>query len=257
MKAINLLWIIGSVGLTSVIFSFCHGNTTGMKEIPDQQKGFAVVELFTSEGCSSCPAADETIIRLSKEFTERVYFLCYHVDYWDYTGWKDEFANAKFTDRQEKYAGMLGVQSIYTPQAVVNGERELVGSRENRLRELINEDLKNEKAPVIELSAKENKPGNIAVSCHAPFNEGLLLNIALVQRSAATNVKRGENSGRKLNHCNIVRDLETIELKTDGTCHLDFKIPSGLKAEDMEVISFLQDKKNLKMIGASRIGIAK
>lgn len=214
------------------------------------------MELFTSEGCSSFPPADETIIRLSKEFPEHVYFLSYHVDYWDYIGWKDEFANASFTDRQEKYARVLNVQSIYTPQAVVNGERELVGSREDRLRALIQEELSNESLLLIRLSAKESGPGNVAVTCTVPLKKDLLLNIALVQRSAATSVKRGENSGRTLKHCNIVRGLRTIELKTDSTFQLDLKIPAGLKTENLEVISFLQNKSNLKIVGALGMGIA-
>src|SRR5258706_12849303 len=139
----TLLFLTGSIALAGLSFSFCNSKATKKITHPAGGNGFAVVELFTSEGCSSCPPADEAMIRLAKEFPEHVYFLGYHVDYWDQLGWKDEFSNADYTERQQHYSTVFGENSIYTPQAIVNGEKELVGSREGELRNIIQQDLKN------------------------------------------------------------------------------------------------------------------
>src|ERR1700749_4412386 len=92
-------------------------------------KGFAVVELFTSEGCSSCPDADALIARVQQQDKDLpVYVLAYHVDYWNRLGWKDAFSDAAYTDRQKRYASWLKLTSIYTPQVVVNWQTQFVGS---------------------------------------------------------------------------------------------------------------------------------
>src|SRR5258706_14663017 len=138
---LTFLFLNGSFGMAGLIFSFCNSKATKKITHPAGGNGFAVVELFTSEGCSSCPPADEAMIKLAKEFPEHVYFLAYHVDYWDYIGWKDQFSNADYTKRQDKYAEEFKLNSIYTPQVVINGEKELVGSRESKIRTDIQQEL--------------------------------------------------------------------------------------------------------------------
>src|ERR1700709_1958776 len=104
--------------------------------------GFAVVELFTSEGCSSCPAADDVVAKVQNENNDKpVYILAYHVDYWNRLGWKDVFSDAAYSKRQNQYAAWLNLESIYTPQVVVNGNKEFVGSQESTLRSVIKDDL--------------------------------------------------------------------------------------------------------------------
>src|SRR5947209_3544323 len=93
---------------------------------PSSGPGFAVVELFTSEGCSSCPAADETLAKVAREYPENVYVLGFHVDYWDRLGWKDVYSSADYTNRQREYAQQFNLNSIYTPEVVVNGRVEFV-----------------------------------------------------------------------------------------------------------------------------------
>ena len=140
MRPICTIPIVGIMILTGLSFSI-SGNGP-VKEIAKAEPGFAVVELFTSEGCSSCPVADELAIALSKEYTKDVYFLGYHVDYWNYIGWKDRFSKADYTERQRQYAAVFRLNSIYTPQVVINGKKELVGSDHTRLRKAITEELK-------------------------------------------------------------------------------------------------------------------
>jgi hypothetical protein len=251
MKSVYIFSIIGSIILTSLFFSFCSSNATKKEKAPGPTNGFAIVELFTSEGCSSCPPADEAIIRLAGEFPEHVYFLGYHVDYWNYIGWKDEFSSPDYTERQNKYAEILGLSSVYTPQVIINGKKEFVGSRENELRTAIQQELNGPASPAIELTAKNTATGTISVSYKTANTGTGLLNIALVQLKATTNVKRGENSGHTLNHMNVVRSLKTIQVNKEIIADTDFKIPSGLLAKDLKVIAFIQDKKDMKITGAA------
>ncbi|MEO6849831.1 MAG: DUF1223 domain-containing protein, partial [Mucilaginibacter sp.] len=105
-------------------------------------KGFAVVELFTSEGCSSCPPADAVVAKVQKESANKpVYILAYHVDYWNRLGWKDVFSSPEYSARQNQYAHWLKLSSVYTPQVVVNGRTEFVGSEEGALRGAISTNL--------------------------------------------------------------------------------------------------------------------
>lgn len=249
MKPIITLSFISIIFLTALSFSF-RGNNTYRKAI-ESEMGFAVVELFTSEGCSSCPPADEAMINLAKEFSGNVYFLGYHVDYWDYIGWKDPFSSADYTERQRKYADAFGLSSIYTPQVVVNGEKEFVGSKENQLRATIQQELKGVAPVSIELNAKKDGTDIITVS-YVIANAGKVnLNIALIQVKATTNVKRGENRGHNLDHINIVRELKTIAVDKKANATVDFHIPSGLSSKDLKLIAFIQGKTNLKITGAT------
>jgi hypothetical protein len=249
MKPIITLSFVSCMIIAGLSFTF-HGDKKGYA-MSKAAAGFAIVELFTSEGCSSCPPADDVMIKLAKEFPEHVYFLGYHVDYWDYIGWKDAFASADNTERQRHYASVFGLSSIYTPQMVVNGEKEFVGSREGQLRNTIQEELKGPASSVIELTAKDNDAGTITVAYRAIMAGKASLNIALVQLMATTNVKCGENNGHRLNHINIVREIKTIAASKEAISTVDFKIPSGLSSKDIKLIAFIQDKNNLKITGAA------
>lgn len=202
--------------------------------------GFAVVELFTSEGCSSCPAADVVLAKIAAENKENVYVLGFHVDYWDRLGWKDAFSSAAYTQRQQEYGRVLRLSSIYTPQAIVNGEKELVGSDEKVLRSVIAEDLKKPGGKKIVLHA-QGVGAAINVNYQVADRGEDVLYIALVQAHAETRVGAGENNGRKLEHVNIVRDLKTAAAGGSGS--VDFLAPHGLAAKDCKVIAFLQRNK--------------
>ena len=229
-------------------FSNKHSETK-----PKTVSGFAIVELFTSEGCSSCPAADAAIIDLSERFSENVYFLGYHVDYWDYLGWKDEYSSKSFTKRQEQYANEFKLNSIYTPQVIVNGKTEFVGSDKNKLAQTITDELKNTTTVNIVLNAKPEGTDKIKVTYKiSGAHDNEQLNIALIQLMATTQVKRGENHDRELQHINIVRELKTINA-TDGS--MAFTLPPDLSAKDIKIIAFIQNKNNLSISGAAEAKI--
>jgi hypothetical protein len=214
--------------------------------------GFAVVELFTSEGCSSCPPADAVVAHLLKEYKNDVYVLGYHVDYWDNLGWKDAFSNAAYTNRQKDYAKFFKLSSVYTPQVIVNGAEQFVGSDETKLHAAINKDLKQMPAQTLSVAAKANADNMINVSYQTNSTNNNL-NIALIQLSTETRVQRGENHGATLHHINIVRNIKTIALK-GNTGDLTFNLPPGLSLKDCEVIAFTQDA-NMKITSAAKTDI--
>jgi hypothetical protein len=222
--------------------------------IDPNPKGFAVIELFTSEGCSSCPPADNLIAKLQKETEGKpVYILAYHVDYWNRLGWKDAFSDHAYSERQEKYAKWLNVQSVYTPQAVINGREELVGSEEGTMRKFVNNCL--QKSPSVMLSLTVAKPDQGKVNLHYKI-EGALednsLILAIVQKNAVSAVQKGENKGRTLSHVQIVRNMTTeiISHKNEGTSTIT--IPDILKNKSIEFIALIQDNKTGEITGATK-----
>jgi hypothetical protein len=218
----------------------------------DKDKGFAVVELFTSEGCSSCPPAEETVGHISHLYETNVYVLSFHVDYWDRLGWKDPFSDANHTKRQQRYGEAFHLRSVYTPQVILNGRAELIGSDENKMRDAIGKELANTPGEDFELSVKNIEGNTIAVAYKRKSNDDLNLYMALVQTQAVSDVKKGENAGKQLQHCNVVRDFKTF-YKSSGTGHL--KIPEGLAAKDCRVIAFLQGVNNGGITGAKELRI--
>ncbi|HEY4149949.1 MAG TPA: DUF1223 domain-containing protein [Chitinophagaceae bacterium] len=214
--------------------------------------GTALVELFTSEGCSSCPPADEAVAEAAKAHPGNVLVLCFHVDYWDRLGWKDAYSNAAWTARQNHYAEQMKLSSIYTPEAIVNGKTEFTGSDRNRLNKTIDQALKSPAPAPLALEAREGKDRTITVSYKLAALTGQSLNVALVQRNADTEVKKGENEGKRLHHINIVRDLRTMPATSGGVV---LHLPAGLGAADCEVIAFVQNNNTLAISAAAQASI--
>lgn len=247
--------VYGLTVMMLVLFSaaFTCADSSGKKNVAgnNANNGFAVVELFTSEGCSSCPPADNAVAKLLKEYSNNVYVLGLHVDYWDNLGWKDAFSSAAFTKRQGDYARIFKLGSVYTPQVVINGEEQFVGSDEKRLNASVEKDLQQTSLQTLSLTAKSNNNTiNVAYKTSSINNN---LNIALIQLSAESKVQRGENHGATLHHVNIVRDLQTMYLK-NSSGSISLNLPKGLTAKDCEVIAFIQDA-NMKITSASKTDI--
>ena len=218
--------------------------------------GFAVVELFTSEGCSSCPPADALIAQVQQEDKDLpVYILAFHVDYWNRLGWKDAFSDAAYSDRQRQYAAWLNLSSVYTPQVVVNGRQEFVGSESGALHTAIQSGLEQQGTVQLALTGLKLAGGRLDWQCRAEGLSGsshVGVVVALVERSAVTAVKAGENSGRTLSHVQIVRQLGmgSLDGKGDGAGKLEW--PAEIVPGEGEVIAFLQDRDNGKIIAATR-----
>lgn len=216
-------------------------------------KGFAVVELFTSEGCSSCPPADAAVTKLLKEHNDNIYVLGFHVDYWNYLGWKDNFSDAAYSARQELYGRVFHLESIYTPQIIVNGSKQFVGSNEAALRRTVNENLGQPVTTFVDLTAKSKDSHiNIAYKTNVGFSDQL--DIALVQLNAESKVQRGENAGKMLHHVNVVRGFKTIDLQS-STGNIDFILPQTSSTDNFIVIAFTQNKKSMKISAAAKAAI--
>jgi hypothetical protein len=165
-----------------------------------------VVELFTSQGCSSCPPADELLTELADQ--PGVVALSLHVDYWDYIGWKDIYASPQYTARQQRYADALNLRYVYTPQIVIDGRINVVGSHHAEVRDAIEAAAKRDRP--IEISFVMENGGKVIIpEGHAP-NEGATVWLAIYDREHLTEVKRGENAGRKLRNANVVRSFERL-----------------------------------------------
>ena len=195
-----------------LIFQFIFSSYKTPVNVPraiNSQEGFALVELFTSEGCSSCPPADEAVGRLNG-WKKNVFVLSYHVDYWNYLGWKDVFSNAAYSSRQQKYGDLFHLSSIYTPQVVVNGKVQFVGSDETKLRETIGHDLNETPKTELQIKVQPLNANQLAVSWTTHPQSDLQINLALAQNFTKDFIQRGENKGQNLNHYFTVRDFQSM-----------------------------------------------
>jgi hypothetical protein len=220
--------------------------------------GFAVVELFTSEGCSSCPPADELLGEYVKKADAEhlaIYPLSFHVDYWNSLGWQDPFSTAQFTDRQNGYVYSMRLSSPYTPEVVVNGNTEAVGSDRDKVSALVSAGLSAPAAPSISLDKPWVNGSTVRVTVHSSSSEDSVdakrvINIALVQHVASTSVQRGENSGRTLHHWNVVRAFKQIS--ESSMRMVSFDLPEDLRdPSSFSVIAYLQDRETLKILAAT------
>ncbi|MFC6100254.1 DUF1223 domain-containing protein [Olivibacter domesticus] len=219
---------------------------------PVDRNGFAVVELFTSEGCSSCPPADELMEKIQKENqNKQVYILAFHVDYWDHQGWKDRFSDHDFSLRQGQYANWMGLQTVYTPQVIVNGAVEMVGSEQGRVLQAITDGLNQAVTSSLTLHYEIKDGKLLIVYDSAKKDKKSELVLALVQRSASSRVKSGENSGRALSHVQIVRQLAHLRMEDKKTA--TFILPTDFDKSGWELIGFVQNEQNGQITDAARV----
>ena len=217
------------------------------------ERGFAVLELFTSEGCSSCPPADELMASIQHESEGKaVYILAYHVDYWDRLGWKDVYSNADFSDRQVQYGHWLNVSPIYTPQVIVNGKAQFVGSDESAIRHAISERLKTNTVATLKIEASQDGE-KLEVRFHADHAaKGSRILIILVQKTARSKVERGENAGRVLSHVQIVRNVQSEHLPATGNGNTVIGLPKDFNARNWELVGLVQDQSSGEILAAAK-----
>ena len=210
----------------------------------------AVVELFTSEGCSSCPPADTLLGELSTDHRAGLFPLAFHVDYWDRLGWADPYASAASTRRQYAYAKAFGSEQVYTPQMVVNGRSEFVGSNRARAADAIKSALKQPAAAVVDLTAKrDGRTLTITYAVKAPA--GSVLTLAAAERGLATKVRRGENAGKTLRHENVVRAFATVPLSGEGTGRATLDLPADASPANITIVAYAQNPNTMSVLGAS------
>jgi len=255
MRSFKIFIIVACLGFAAMVTqAFIVIKDKDAFKINTPGKGFAVVELFTSEGCSSCPPADALVARVQKESAGKpVYILAFHVDYWNRLGWKDAFSSAEYSARQQQYARWLKLSSVYTPQAVVNGIKEFVGSEDGTLRNTIKNDLHQSAKTELTLSGVKINNGKTELQYHTEgaINNASLL-VALVEKNAVSKVERGENGGRTLAHVQIVRKLQSVNLANHDGGSVSIALPAGFNAEGYEVIGFVQNTSTGEITGAAK-----
>jgi hypothetical protein len=221
-----------------------------------QGVGVAVLELFTSEGCSSCPPADRVLSRVAARAAAEalpVYTLSFHVDYWNYLGWRDRFSSASYSERQHGYSAISANGGTYTPQAVINGESECVGSDASQIDALISAALKHEPRTHIELEARRDN-GSIDITYRVSGDTaGRVLNLALVEPHAESAVKSGENAGERLVHVNVVRAFTSHTLAADGAGSWSFNPTSDFGARRVGVVAYAEGAAQRDISGATAL----
>lgn len=214
-----------------------------------------LVELFTSEGCSSCPPADRLLTTLDRDVGVKdaaVITLAFHVDYWNYLGWKDRFSSAAFSKRQENYVRQHKLDSAYTPQMVIDGTAQFVGSNRVQAIDAISKSSSAPKAAItLSLAASE-----LSVKIEGlPQNTNATVYLAAAESKLFTKVGGGENSGSTLEHTAVVRDLAPIGSAANTTFDGNFAVPvnSAWKKENLKYVVFVQDNATLKILAANQI----
>jgi hypothetical protein len=215
------------------VLAACHGSSSVPEARADStpvSQG-VLVELFTSEGCSSCPPADALLADLAAD--PHVFALSFHVDYWDQLGWPDRFASSENTARQKAYAMAFGARGLYTPELVVGGTQGFVGSDRAEAQSAIATALRRPAPVPVTVSPRRIDPATLEVSYSSPgAPPGAVMNVAVVAREATTQVRAGENAGRTLHHVNVVRAFASAAASTSGI--LRIALPPG-QAQDAEV----------------------
>ncbi len=234
-----------------------------------------IVELFTSEGCSSCPPADDLLARLEHNQSianARVIALEEHVDYWNHLGWTDPFSSALYSARQNEYAARFQADSVYTPQMIINGRVEFVGNSAGRAAAEIH-GAAMAPAASVRLRLVPNKRNNelsdlaVNISDLPPIRtngkrggQQLDVYLAMTEDNLSSDVTRGENSGHRLRHASIVRSFGVIghfdPSKQDGIgLQPTLKFPNEWRRENVKAVVFVQEHTSKRIIGAESLNI--
>jgi hypothetical protein len=205
-----------------------------------------VVELYTSQGCSSCPPADAFLAKLADD--PAVIPLALHVDYWDYIGWADSFANPKFTERQKAYAHAEGSKTIYTPQFIIGGKDRVVGHSPGEVAAKIIEVM--QKGGSVQLwLERQGDFVSIRAAAVKPLARNMRIQLVRYEPSSEVDIKRGENAGHKITYHNIVTSWTSVG-NWDG--HNDFVIKASAPG-DQPIVVIVQNEGPGPIVAAARI----
>jgi hypothetical protein len=224
--------------------------TAALPTRADEARVPVLVELFTSEGCSSCPPADALLARLVREQPVRgveIVALSEHVDYWDSLGWRDPYSSAVFTERQQAYAGRLRRFNIYTPQAVVDGHDDVLGSDEDGIRTAAAHAAKGGHGTI---DARRSGNG-VHVTVALPQHRGAEVFLAAVDDPPPARVARGENAGRTLSHVSVVRELKRVA-RIDGTIWAG-EVPVDARVARLRLVAFVQEQASGRILAAGTV----
>jgi hypothetical protein len=237
-------FIAGTASAVAVMGTGHEASAEGTRDAP------VTIELFTSQGCSSCPPADAVLGNLARRAD--IVALSFHVDYWNYIGWKDPFSSAKTTERQRAYARALNQNSIYTPEMVVDGLADTPGVYQDKLASLIQQARQipmSRATPVLSLNG--GNALSVSLADHRLDTRSADIILALYDRERQTPVSRGENEGRTLNNFNVVRRFEKVAT-WDGA-RVNLAIPDVSLTPSQGLAVLIQRPDNGPMIGSAKL----
>ena len=215
-----------------------------------------VLELFTSQGCSSCPPADTLLTELGKH--DEIIALAFHVDYWNHLGWRDPFSQRSWSRRQERYAEAQFRGRVYTPQLIVNGRTHVVGSNRTEVAALLQASQTEQPKAALRLKWQPGQPvAHIEAKLDFRVDGKLDLNVAIVENGLDTAVARGENARRKLHNDFIVRSLETVAslAGTPGSTHHSYQIPARWQGKGVQLVAFLQHPDSMQIFAGAKSAV--
>ncbi len=257
MCKVKFIWLRALLLFGAVVVALLPSRIrgTGASTSPAVRKT-VVVELFTSEGCSSCPPADELLGRLRQEKIAEaleIIPLGLHVDYWNFQGWTDRFSSADYTRRQEKYAERFGIEGPYTPQMVVDGDQQFVGSDSSRARQAIARAAERPQPAAVEIVAPA--PDSVEIHVKAPESTAGDVLLAVTEDNLSSKVRAGENNGRELRHWAVVRRLERLGRLRQGAfaASVPLHFDRGWKREDLHIVMWVQEPEDGRIIGAASV----
>lgn len=215
-----------------------------------------VIELFTSEGCSSCPPADQLLGTLDRQQPvpgAQLIVLSEHVDYWNSLGWMDPFSSHEFSERQQRYGEALHIQDVYTPQAVVDGRLEVVGNSAPKLEAAIQRAMRDKKVPLRLHVSLSEKGIHVELQGEPNSPHGGEIYFAVAEDSVETKVSAGENSGRLLTHTAVVRSLTKAgKLAAAGESGISMDLKANPRwGKHLRVIALLAEHDGGKILGAA------
>ncbi|WP_298480525.1 DUF1223 domain-containing protein [uncultured Maribacter sp.] len=255
-KIIVLLIIVISLGFMAFVTQESCYETKNIYVETDYES-IVVLELFTSQGCSSCPAADVLLDEIKNSNQKNFYVMSYHVDYWNYLGWKDPFSKKAYKEKQSIYNSKFKYRGNYTPEVVVNGKTHFVGSSKYKMFNTIEEYKKKRSSNKIEISelvVNDNKlKFNYAIS--GGIKEKAIRSV-LVLDEKVTMVTRGENKSRTLKNSNIVVAEETLDLHKN-TGIQEIVIPKEVSIKDSLSLILLVENKVFDITGAVQQALAR
>jgi hypothetical protein len=234
---------------------------------PAATRRAVVVELFTSEGCSSCPPADALLARLEQtqpvEGAE-VIPLALHVDYWNHLGWSDPFSSRQFSERQGEYAAAFGKEDVYTPQMIVDGVKELNGGNSSLAREAIGNAARETKGEVLITRTPSQAEGFVRITARIDKfpkpadGQATDVLLALTESGLASDVARGENAGQRLTHVGVVRSLKSLGglPEAPGTtfkAETEVPVEKGWRRENLRAVVFAQERGTRRMLAAGSL----
>jgi hypothetical protein len=252
----RILLLVVMVGVLGVVQPhFIVNASDNMNSVP------VLVELYTSEGCSSCPPADAFLQELDQQPVAgaQMIVLSEHVDYWNHIGWKDPFSSSYFSDRQSAYGRRFGLEGVYTPQMVVDGAEEFVGSDQAVARKAFAKALKSVKISVqlSSISFESNAVHAHIEAAALPSSQGKTeadVYVVVALNRAESQVARGENAGRTLAHTAVVESMTKVAAIHAGqACSKDvqLKLKPGFTSDNLRLVAFVQAVNQGLVLGAT------